>query len=106
MPTTEAQREVFVASEMGRDASCAYNESVSLQLTGTLDRDAIEQALRSLPQRHEALRSTISANGTRMVVADRPPLELPFTDLSGSSDAERKKALDTIARQGTKGDRP
>ena len=32
IPTTEAQREVLTASEMGVDASCAYNESVSLEL--------------------------------------------------------------------------
>jgi hypothetical protein len=41
IPTTEAQREVLTASEMGVEASCAYNESVSLELTGTLDRPAI-----------------------------------------------------------------
>ena len=32
VPTTEAQREVFIASTMGEEASCAYNESVSLEL--------------------------------------------------------------------------
>ena len=41
IPTTEAQREVLTASEMGVDASCAYNESVSLELKGMLDRPAI-----------------------------------------------------------------
>ena len=98
IPTTEAQREVFVASEMGRDASCAYNESVSLQLTGVLDRAALEQALRIHPQRHEALRSTISASGTRMIVAGQADQELQFSDVSLGNDAERKNALDTIAR--------
>src|SRR5688572_7889068 len=68
VPTTEAQREVFVASEMGVDASCAYNESVSLALEGPLDPSALEQALHALMARHEALRSTVSASGTRLIV--------------------------------------
>ena len=52
IPTTEAQREVLTASEMGVDASCAYNESVSLELSGDLDRKAIEQAMLQLIARH------------------------------------------------------
>jgi hypothetical protein len=46
IPTTEAQREVFTASLMGREASCAYNESVSLELTGALDEAALINAHR------------------------------------------------------------
>ena len=57
LPTTEAQREVYVASVMGVDANCAYNESVSLILTGKLDRASLELALIDLVRRHEALRA-------------------------------------------------
>ena len=38
VPLTEAQREVWLATRMGDDASCAFNESVSLALDGALDR--------------------------------------------------------------------
>ena len=63
IPTTEAQREVLTASEMGVDASCAYNESVSLELSGDLDRSALDAAMQQLVRRHESLRSTLSASG-------------------------------------------
>ncbi|MCC6541847.1 MAG: amino acid adenylation domain-containing protein [Flavobacteriales bacterium] len=88
IPTTEAQREVLTASEMGKDASCAYNESVSLELNGSLDRAALEKAMRDLTTRHEALRATLNGSGTRMIIADVVDFELPFIDLSSVSDRE------------------
>lgn len=36
-PSTEPQREIWTSVQMGSDASCAYNESVSLRLLGDLD---------------------------------------------------------------------
>lgn len=99
IPTTEAQREVFVASVMGNDASCAYNESVSLELNGPLDRAAMDHALRALVQRHEALRATLDSSGTRMIVTGEVRSELPFTDLSTLAPAEQRKQLEAIAHK-------
>ena len=99
IPTTEAQREVLTASEMGVDASCAYNESVSLELKGALDRSALEHAMHELVNRHESLRSTLNASGTRMLVTDEVKFELPFTDLSVLSEADRTRQLDAIAQK-------
>lgn len=99
IPTTEAQREVLTASEMGVDASCAYNESVSLELTGALDRAALEHAMHALVKRHESLRATLNASGTRMLVTDEVRFVLPFTDLSAMSDSERAQQLDVLAQQ-------
>ena len=97
IPTTEAQREVLAASEMGVDASCAYNESVSLELKGALDRTALEKAMRDLVVRHESLRATLNTSGTRMLISDGTAFELPFTDLRAAQDKERQ--LDAIARK-------
>ena len=99
IPTTEAQREVLTASEMGVDASCAYNESVSLELKGTLDQAATERAMHELVRRHESLRATLNASGTRMLVTDEVRFDLPFTDLSSLSEAERTKQIDAIAQK-------
>ncbi|MBL7939470.1 MAG: amino acid adenylation domain-containing protein [Flavobacteriales bacterium] len=99
IPTTEAQREVLTASEMGVDASCAYNESVSLELKGALDQAALERAMHELVNRHESLRATLNASGTRMLVTDEVRFELPFADLSSLNEAERAKQLDAIAQK-------
>lgn len=97
VPTTEAQMEVFAASEMGPDANCAYVESVSLILTGTLVRPALERSIRDLVARHESLRSVISANGMRMVVLERMDLEIPFHDLGGLEPSAQDKRLAELA---------
>ena len=99
IPTTEAQREVLTASEMGVDASCAYNESVSLELKGALDQAAVEHAMHELVKRHESLRSTLNASGTRMLVTDEVKFHLPLTDLSALSEADRTRQLDAIAQK-------
>ncbi len=97
VPTTAAQREVYAASAMGADANRAYVESVSLVLTGKLDRPALKQAVRDLVDRHESLRSVISSNGMRMIVFAEQPLDIPFKDLSALTPAERNKELQALA---------
>jgi amino acid adenylation domain-containing protein len=98
VPTTEAQREVFVAAATDREASCAYNESVSLALTGDLDTRALDQAISGLIARHEALRSTLSASGTRMIVSAEGKAAWTTVDLSALAPAERDKRLEEIGR--------
>lgn len=97
VPSTEPQREVFIASQMGHEASCAYNESVSLELTGALDRPALERSFVTLAGRHEGLRSVISADGMRVIVHTASVITPAFTDLSGRNENERDKALAAMA---------
>ncbi|HRF79447.1 MAG TPA: condensation domain-containing protein [Flavobacteriales bacterium] len=99
IPTTEAQREVLTASEMGDEASCAYNESVSLELKGNLDQAALDKAMLALIARHESLRATLNASGTRMLISDGVPFNLPFTDLSDLKEKEWNERLATIAKK-------
>ncbi|HEX8106152.1 MAG TPA: aminotransferase class III-fold pyridoxal phosphate-dependent enzyme, partial [Kofleriaceae bacterium] len=44
-PSTEPQREVWLAARLGPEASLAYNESVSLHLRGELDVAALRHAV-------------------------------------------------------------
>ncbi|MES2660595.1 MAG: amino acid adenylation domain-containing protein [Verrucomicrobiota bacterium] len=62
-PTTEAQREIFHAVQMGDEANCSFNESNIIHLTGPLDTPALRAALNDLVVRHAALRSTFSEDG-------------------------------------------
>jgi len=93
VPSTEAQREVWLAAQLGHDASLAYNESVSLRLRGTLDRDALHGALRELVGRHDALRAGFGPDGETLCVLAQPELPLPLADLGGLDDAARQAAL-------------
>jgi len=99
-PTTEPQREVWLADRLGPEASLAYNESVSLHLRGELDAGALRQAVRQLPLRHDALRSTFSDDGlTLHVPGTAPELEVPLRDLSAQPAGERQAQLAAIVER-------
>ena len=94
VPITESQAEIWAACLLGGDdASRAYNESVTLRLTGPLDRPALRRALGALVQRHEALRSAFSANGKYSCVFRTLPLELDYHDLADLGAAEQRAAV-------------
>src|SRR5689334_5252811 len=82
-PSTEPQREIWIATRIGDEASLAFNESVSIRLEGRLDVEALKAGLGDVHARHEALHSTFSADGLSMVVVSAGPLEVPFFDWSG-----------------------
>src|SRR5438128_2142796 len=83
VPTTEPQREVWTAAQIGDDANLAYNESVSVTLQGPLDVSALERALAAVVKRHEALRSTFSADGLTLVVNAHVEVPLTKHDFTG-----------------------
>jgi amino acid adenylation domain-containing protein len=85
--TTEAQREIWLADQLGREASLSYNESVSICLDGPLDRLAVQSALDSLIGRHESLRATFSPDGLKMLVQSTGKVSLRVVDLSHEDDA-------------------
>ncbi len=92
VPTTEPQREVWLAAQLGADATLAFNESVSLHLRGRLDRAALHAALGDLLQRHDALRSNFGPDGETLCVREAGELALPLIDLSALEPDAREQA--------------
>jgi amino acid adenylation domain-containing protein len=88
-PSTESQREVWLASQIGSDASCAFNESVTLELRGSLDVPALRQALEDVLRAHEALRGVYADDG-RIFVVTEPVCRLEELDWSGSTAAQQE----------------
>ena len=91
--TTEAQREVWLGDRLSPQASLAYNESLRLQFTGVLDTGILADALDRLVARHQSLRSTISPDGTQLLIGEPMPLELGRHDLQMLEPAERQLRL-------------
>ena len=98
VPTTESQREVWLADQFGEDASLAFNESVSLRFKGPLQVDALIGALQELVQRHEALRATTSANGEELVIAADAVINVELSNFT-SLNAVDQDANISAARQ-------
>src|SRR3546814_2808662 len=84
---------MWLADELGRDASLAFNESVTMRLKGRLDAAALHGALQDLLDRHGALRANLGPEGDTLCVLDCVQLALPTFDYSKLDDAEREAAV-------------
>jgi amino acid adenylation domain-containing protein len=91
--TTEAQREVWLGDRLSPQASLAYNESMRLRLKGPLDTPALGAALDQLVARHESLRSTISPDGTQLLIGEAAPVEMHQHDLRHLDAAAQQRRL-------------
>ena len=86
-PITSPQREIWSAVQVGgEDANRAYNEGLCVVLTGALDVPALEAALADLVARHEALRTTLSSDGSKLLIAASGTLPLEQEDLRNEAD--------------------
>ena len=83
VPTTEGQREIWLADHLDREASLAYNEALTIRLEGALDQTVLKQALQALAQRHDALHSVLSGDGQTLCVLERSTMPLAVEDISG-----------------------
>jgi amino acid adenylation domain-containing protein len=95
-PSTEPQRELWTACQLGDEASLAFNESVSLWLRGRLDEGALRAALDDLASRHEALNIAFSADGTRFEVRAPSPVDLVRHDWSALDPADADGRLQAL----------
>jgi amino acid adenylation domain-containing protein len=95
-PLTPSQQEIWFStlpSNLGLEASCAYNESFSVNLKGLVNDQAIIRALQALADIHEALRGHINSDGTRMILEPSIAVAVHEEDLSQQSRVERDVAL-------------
>ena len=95
-PLTEAQKEIWLAAQMGGDAAVAYNESLKLEFRGEFDVELFRKAARMVVERHPILLASISADGQEQRIQRGIELELPLTDLSGCSVDDRASRLEAL----------
>ncbi len=82
IPVTDSQKEIWLSCFIGgEDANRAYNESVSLKLTGPVNLSFVKDALAELVHRHQALRSAFSPDGKLMFLFKELAWGLNFQDL-------------------------
>lgn len=93
IPLTEAQKEIWHASQLGEDAARAYNDSVVLHIKGNLDVEALQKSLDHLVERHEALRTTFESSGEFQTIAPTGTINMRFTDLSALDASEKESEL-------------
>ncbi len=99
IPLTEAQKEIWHASQLGDDAARAYNDSVVAKITGDLNVDVLQRSFNKLIDRHEALRSTFDPSGEFQNIAPEGEIEIAFSDLSSLDETERTNQLNHVMVQ-------
>ncbi|WP_316736908.1 non-ribosomal peptide synthetase [Pedobacter aquatilis] len=98
--TNEPQREIWLSCIIGGvDANLSYNESVSLEIKGELDFDALSKAIQDLVLRHEALRSTISPNGESLIIYKDLPVDFNLVDICNLDASAQKAYLKSFVRE-------
>ncbi len=96
LPITAGQREIWLASKMGDDASRAYNEVMVIRLQGTLHVGTLQSSLQDLVDQHDSLRITMAADGERQFIHPWRRQELPLTDFSAMAASERESRLQEV----------
>ncbi len=96
---TEAQMEIWLASQLGDAASCAFNEGISLHMRGTLDVPALRSSVARVFARHDALRARFTPTGDRMIIgpAVAPELTTSEADLDHVLAIEARTPFDLVA---------
>ena len=98
-PPTDLQREMWIAAQMRPEASAANNGTNVVELEGELDAATIQWAITEVVKRHEALRSTFSEDGSKVVVRPSMSLEARSHDLSSLSSTDAAAQLTEILEQ-------
>ncbi|MBR8834204.1 MAG: amino acid adenylation domain-containing protein [Stigonema ocellatum SAG 48.90 = DSM 106950] len=93
VPLSEAQKQLWILTQLGNDGSIAYNESITMQLCGRLNLAAMERAIQKVVNRHEALRTTISQEDDFQQIQSSLKVEVSLIDFSSVSLAERESKV-------------
>jgi len=91
---TESQKEIWLAAQAGDEASCSFNESFSLTLEGTLDKDVFARALDAVVARHDALHIRFSRTGDRFEMI--PDFRIPLEGIDLTRHADPESALEEV----------
>ncbi|HEU5229912.1 MAG TPA: amino acid adenylation domain-containing protein, partial [Ktedonobacteraceae bacterium] len=89
-PLTEAQRELWFITQLGSDAAHAYNQSMTLHMRGPLHIQQLREAIQQVVARHEALRTTFSAQGDYQRISQVLAIDIPLIDFSSPDDPARE----------------
>lgn len=90
---SHSQKRLWLMDQMHID-SVAYNLPEALLVTGDLNIPALQEALQTLVQRHESLRTCfIERNGEPRQIIEDIRVELPLIDLSAFPDPEAQALI-------------
>ncbi len=93
-PLSEAQKQLWLLAQINEAGSLAYNVNTTIELRGKLDAGRLMKAVNRIVERHEALRTTISADGEQQLVSSSLHIATTPTDYSALSVEDGAAALE------------
>ena len=100
LPASFAQQRLWFLDQL-EPGRATYHIPAAVRLVGRLDIPALERALNEVVRRHEALRTTLVADGgvPQQVIAARLELPLAVHDVSCLRDDERDRGAQNCIRE-------
>lgn len=95
-PATGPQREIIASAQISDVANTAFNEAVSVRLSGDLDVDLLRRCFDDLIAKHDILRATFSRNGMDLCLHEATPFDLEYEDISGRSPVEQETIISDL----------
>ncbi|MCG8313220.1 MAG: aminotransferase class III-fold pyridoxal phosphate-dependent enzyme [Pseudomonadales bacterium] len=95
-PLTTSQTDILVASQLSDTATCAYNESDTVRLEGSLDIASLQVALDLVLNRHPALNTRISIMNQQQLTDWNMTHTLNILDYSSYTDEATADKLDAF----------
>jgi amino acid adenylation domain-containing protein len=92
-PLTEAQKEIWLAAQMGGDAAVAYNESLKLEFRGVFDVEAFRASLQQVIHRHPILTATFSADGQWQQIEGHTTVGARLFDLNSKAEIDTDREV-------------
>jgi amino acid adenylation domain-containing protein len=81
-PLTEAQKEIWLAAQMGGEAALGYNESLKLEFHGNFNAELFRAATQQIVQRHPILLASFSSDGQWQRIEPVAKMDVPLLDFS------------------------
>ncbi|MBQ4880588.1 amino acid adenylation domain-containing protein, partial [Pseudoalteromonas luteoviolacea] len=105
LPLSFAQQRLWLLDQID-GGSAHYNMPAALKLTGTLNEDALQQAIVDILVRHESLRTCFVAGDDGeplQLIRELDSFEVPLTDLSAlSPQAQQTRIVETVSTEAGK----
>ena len=98
IPLSHAQQRLWFLEQL-QPGFTAYNLSFLVKMKGQLDLKVFERSLATIIERHEALRTTFTAENGHAVQVISPfqPFSLDVVDVDGASDVDCEKQVKEVA---------
>lgn len=82
IPLSDGQQEIWLATRLGDDASCAFNLCSTVELRGPADPATLIEIIHELFDRHEALRAVPLGDGRHQRIVPELRIDVPVVEIA------------------------